>query len=228
MPGRSVYVFEGGWVASGWVREGGTGHPMCRSPFRESTDRGHSAIPRGGIVCVREGHSPMTMMDVQQRYRGSLHIQPGGRGLPTTLEITNSEIIIRITHGETFTYSLDDVTARPHDTSMALLDITGDDTLYFRADDPFTFETKAIPALRSRSGSARAVQKERRWRLPVIGVKPAHGTGPAPTNAKRSRRSDRKSRPECDHAWRSLRIPGGIVRNVCEECGTVRLDLTEP
>lgn len=169
----------------------------------------------------------MTMMDVQQRYRGSLHIHPGGRGLPATLEISDSEVIIRITHGETFTYARGDVTARPHDTSTALLDIAGDDDLYFRADDPFTFESKAIPALQNGLGSKTPAREERRWRLPIIGVKPANGATATPTVPRPARRARRKSRPECEHVWRSLTIPGGIIRNVCDECGTVMLDLTE-
>ncbi len=167
----------------------------------------------------------MTMMGVQQRYPGSLHIHPGDSGLPATLEVTDSEVIIRITRGETFTYALDDVTARVHDTCTALLHIAGDDDLYFRADDPFVFEAKAIPALQNGSGSVRVSPEPRRWRLPIIGVKPAPVT--APTAPTRRRRSRRKSGLECDHAWRSLSIPGGIVRSVCNECGKVMLDLTE-
>jgi len=170
----------------------------------------------------------MTMMEVGARYSGSLHIDPGGEGLRAQIEISEKTVTISIRNGETFSYRHSDIRGRAFDTRTVVLDIRDDDDLYFVADEPFLFTGYALPALqglasRDEQDSATVVT-ETSWKLPVIGTnigKSPSSPEPPPPRQKRKKRD----RGTCAHEWRSLNLSAGLVRRVCNTCGTVSIDL---
>lgn len=176
----------------------------------------------------------MTMMDARQRHHGSLHISPGSDGLRATIDITNSQVVIAIDRGDSFAYGRGQVEGRVFDSRTVLLNIVGDDDLYFVADDPFLFTAKAMPELRADGSQGDPAEPqvngsdEVSRRLPVIGatIRPAKSPNPSLAPASRPKRRDR-ARATCDHQWRSLSIAGGLIRRVCNDCGVVSIDLSE-
>lgn len=146
------------------------------------------------------------------------------------IDITKSQVVIAIDHGDTFAYNRDQVDGRVFDSRTVLLDIAGDEDLYFVADDPFSFTAKAVPELDGGgvNGAPAPEPAPILRRLPVIGatITPANAAKPSTPSRPRKKRRD-KTRTECDHQWRSLSIAGGLVRRVCNECGVVSIDLSE-
>ena len=169
----------------------------------------------------------MTVMETGRRYSGLLQAAPDADGVRATIAISDDSINIFIDDGEIFTYSQAQVRARPYDSRTVVLDIRDEDDLYFVADDPLSFAESGLAALSATAAGSAGVSARRedgRWRLPVLGTT-LSAEQPAIAKAPERKRRGRRDR-ECRHDWRTLRLSGGLVRRVCNECGTVSIDLT--
>ena len=166
--------------------------------------------------------------------RGKVRLSLTGDGPRATLRIDDDSVHISLETGLDYTYPRESVYWNPLDEHSVRIEI-GEERVFFVGFHPLDFSVLDHPDSRRRLPPLPPIGAH--WtELPIRDPGPWVDPDEAPptpwTNTvdearvpepARASRSRRRRQAPCAHEWRELRMPGGLTRRVCSECGELSL-----